>query len=300
MGGRSIAYYTNYVYVATYNAGVQIISAADPSSMLLAGTISITSQCKGITVDGTKLYVSASESGVKVYDLASTPEAPTLITTLVTTGNARMVAVDENIVYIAAESQGVVIYDLTVPASPVLLTTIPLSAFGDVVHGVTYFNGKLWVAATAAGISCWDVNTPSSPVSVGGLDTPGSAYEVIGWDNDYVLVCDTYSLEIVPITDLQGVISDPTKVPSTFNVAGNFPNPFNPSTILQFSLPTTSEVTVAIYDATGRMVQEAFSGTLSQGQHSLTLNMGQFASGVYLAKVTTQQGQVAKRMVLLK
>ena len=49
----------------------------------------------------------------------------------------------------------------------------------------------------------------------------------------------------------------------------NFPNPFNPSTIIRYALPKEGEVTVAVYDLMGRKVKTLFSGFQSSGYHTV-------------------------------
>ncbi|MCX6639802.1 MAG: T9SS type A sorting domain-containing protein [bacterium] len=297
-GGRSIAYYNSYVYVGTYFRGVRIVNVTTPSSPSLAGTLPIAAACKGVTVAGSRLYVAASELGVRIYDL-TTPATPTFLGTAATVGNARMSAVNGNTLFVAAEQAGVKIFDVTNAASPLLLSTISFEGLGDDARGVTYFNGKLYVAHTSTGIMCFDVSNPSAPVGYGNEDTPGLAYEVTGWNNDYVLVNDTYSLEVLR-QDEVGVKPETPVNPNNFTFAGNFPNPFNAATTLHFTLPQSGQVTVAIFDASGRLATVPFSGAMQQGEHRLNVNMEQFSSGVYLVKVVTPTGQATHSMVLLK
>jgi 5'-nucleotidase len=85
----------------------------------------------------------------------------------------------------------------------------------------------------------------------------------------------------------------------------NFPNPFNPSTSIQFSLDRDQPVQLAVYDVTGRLVRTLVSETRTAGAHSVvwngTDNGGNPApSGVYLYRLITAEGIEARTMTLVK
>jgi hypothetical protein len=90
-----------------------------------------------------------------------------------------------------------------------------------------------------------------------------------------------------------------------FSLLQNAPNPFNPSTTLRFTLPKASPVRLVLYDVTGRVVRTLVDGTYQPGAHSvvwdgLDRSGRACASEVYFYRLTTKQGVVTKRMVLVK
>ena len=60
-----------------------------------------------------------------------------------------------------------------------------------------------------------------------------------------------------------------------------YPNPFNPSTSLSFSLPQTGEVSLKLFDITGRNVATLANGKYNAGSHRLNWNAETYASGIY-------------------
>jgi hypothetical protein len=92
--------------------------------------------------------------------------------------------------------------------------------------------------------------------------------------------------------------------PSGFRILGNYPNPFNPSTRITFWLPVQSEVTVAVYDLRGHLVQRLLNASLSTGKHQIQwkglTDSGEMApSGTYVIRVSTaNQVQSAKMMLV--
>ncbi|HEX9005730.1 MAG TPA: T9SS type A sorting domain-containing protein, partial [Bacteroidota bacterium] len=70
-------------------------------------------------------------------------------------------------------------------------------------------------------------------------------------------------------------------LPGAFQLLGNYPNPFNPSTTIKFEINKSSEVSLEVYDITGRLVSTRSLGVQAPGQHAITFNAGNLASGAY-------------------
>ena len=94
--------------------------------------------------------------------------------------------------------------------------------------------------------------------------------------------------------------------PQTFALHQNVPNPFNPTTTIQYDVARGGgEVTLQIFDAKGRLVKTMMDGAQSEGQQSVTWdgrnNAGQqVATGVYFYRLTAPGFSQTRRMVLLK
>jgi len=89
-------------------------------------------------------------------------------------------------------------------------------------------------------------------------------------------------------------------LPQEFVFRGCYPNPFNPVTKVQFDLPSTSMVTVKVYDTMGRLLTTLQDGVLSAGSHNLYWNAENYASGVYF--LTFQKGDfnTTEKLLLIK
>ena len=85
--------------------------------------------------------------------------------------------------------------------------------------------------------------------------------------------------------------------PRRFELAELYPNPFNPSTEIQFSLPVEEYVHLSAYDVRGQKVDVIFEGIQSSGQHSYTWNAEMFPSGVYYIRL--QAGSVVSNQKAL-
>ncbi|MBX2819646.1 MAG: choice-of-anchor D domain-containing protein [Rhodothermaceae bacterium] len=94
-------------------------------------------------------------------------------------------------------------------------------------------------------------------------------------------------IEILDPT-LTSVEDDPTNLPESFKILGNYPNPFNPTTNIVFELPQAAEVSVEVYDVMGRKVFETQPNPFAPGQQQVTIEANDFASGIYLYRVIAQ------------
>ena len=86
---------------------------------------------------------------------------------------------------------------------------------------------------------------------------------------------------------------------STFGLE-NYPNPFNPSTEIQFTLPEAGHVTLAVYDIQGREVARLLDEQREAGPHAATFTATDLPTGTYLYRLTAGGVTESGRMVLMK
>jgi len=94
--------------------------------------------------------------------------------------------------------------------------------------------------------------------------------------------------------------SEAEEVPVDFALGQNYPNPFNPSTSIEFSVPQTGEVSLQVYNLSGDLVSTLVSGMVEQGEHTVTFNAADLATGVYFYTLEAENFSNTKKMVLLK
>ncbi len=88
--------------------------------------------------------------------------------------------------------------------------------------------------------------------------------------------------------------------PKKFSVSKAYPNPFNPSTHVQFELEKPSHIRVSVYNATGRLVHVLQEGIQAAGRHELTWEAASFGSGIYFIRIQAGQQLVQRKCLLLK
>ena len=123
----------------------------------------------------------------------------------------------------------------------------------------------------------------------------------LGWIQFTVeILSDNYvfwrdSLEIIT-----GIKKSDNNIPKVFSLKQNFPNPFNPSTTIVFTLPKTEVVSLKIYNLLGQEVFTLVSEKLTPGEYKYTWNASQLASGVYFYKLVSGNYSSTKKLILLR
>jgi hypothetical protein len=88
--------------------------------------------------------------------------------------------------------------------------------------------------------------------------------------------------------------------PGEYVLFDAYPNPFNPSTKISFSLPTRSFVSLKIFNILGSEVATLVSGQLSAGHHSLQWDAVNMPSGIYLYQIQTDNTTQTRKLILLR
>jgi len=96
------------------------------------------------------------------------------------------------------------------------------------------------------------------------------------------------------------VTNEDTAIPEQYELYNPWPNPFNPVTTLRFGLPEESNVSLKVYDVTGKNVADLVSGHLSAGYHSVVWDASTNASGLYFVKLTTPGYSATQKLMLVK
>jgi len=102
-----------------------------------------------------------------------------------------------------------------------------------------------------------------------------------------------------------GEQEEPENIISRPVLNGNYPNPFNPTTTISFSLPTEQEIELTIFNIKGQKVKTLYSGTADVGEHSIIWegkdnNDKQVSSGIYFYKLKTNNKELTRKMLMMK
>ena len=83
------------------------------------------------------------------------------------------------------------------------------------------------------------------------------------------------------------------ELPTTYYLGSAYPNPFNPVTRLDISLPVDSHVSIKIYNLQGRLVTTLSDEIKSAGYHSILWNASRYTSGVYFVSLYAQNADIS-------
>lgn len=100
--------------------------------------------------------------------------------------------------------------------------------------------------------------------------------------------------------EYSNVVEANINMPVKFELGQNFPNPFNPTTKINYSIPEASSVKLTIYNAIGQVVNVINDGFKSAGSYTLEVDGSRFNSGVYFYKLEAGNNTQIRKMVLVK
>ncbi len=292
-----------YLCVSGNDAGTTFYRLDDPVHPSPLGSYG-TSYFARAACNGHHGYIAARYSGFQVVNLIDSA-APFREGVLPSYGAVTDVALDSPYAYLAYEMDGLVIANIANPANPVEVSAF--SGFPGTPRstGIAYDNGLVFLTATEQGVWVIDVSNRRMPVPIAVYNTLGKATR-IAVSGDNVYVADLFGVTVLRLTRPTGVGDDPAvSKPDEMLLARNYPNPFNPQTTIEFSVPRRAHVRLVIYNILGEEVAELANEELGSGTHSIAWDgrdsrEKDVASGVYLYRLTAGGTTAAKKMLLLK
>ena len=91
-----------------------------------------------------------------------------------------------------------------------------------------------------------------------------------------------------------------TSTPIDFNLAQNFPNPFNPETKIEFQLRSPGHTTISVYNSQGQLITTLVNENLESGTHYVTFRGENYSSGVYFYRINSGVYSSVRKMLLMK
>ncbi len=93
---------------------------------------------------------------------------------------------------------------------------------------------------------------------------------------------------------------NPVEVVDSYGLSQNYPNPFNPATTIKFQIPVEGNVSVKVYDISGKLVTELVNEFMQTGKHSVQFNGSNLSSGAYYYRIDANGFTDIKKMLLIK
>ncbi|TNE71394.1 T9SS type A sorting domain-containing protein, partial [bacterium] len=139
------------------------------------------------------------------------------------------------------------------------------------------------------------------------LNGQGYSLERIDYHHDDISISEAgdYQYQIVQIdfsgkTETFGPVEVSFESPKQFALFNNFPNPFNPTTTIPYSVARTSKVSIVVYDILGRRVQTLLNQEVNPGNYTQSFDATHIASGVYIIQMRAEGKVFNKKMMLIK
>ncbi len=305
---RAIAIQDRDLYLLLDDHGIRQFFIDDPyypDPLGLAGTLTSYSH---MAIYGHYAYAIGWVGDLEVFDISSA-ESPVSLGLVPGAEDAQAMLADDRALYILSDEEGLVVFDLSNPAAPVRVSQVwyptayygsSLATEGDFLYvgtssGNDYEDSSIWV---------FDVSQLDDPRCVGAMGEPFDAHAImqIGtriWSThpdeglvQYPLQCD--------------LLVTAVEAPSAGSlVLRNFPNPFNPNTLIEYRLTEDSFVELEVFDVSGRRVKTLVSNTQLAGPHACEWDGRNeegrsMASGIYLARVQAGNLVGESKLILMK
>jgi hypothetical protein len=168
-------------------------------------------------------------------------------------------------------------FNLDAANNPVPSSTSELATAG------TAYDGRLSGEAFFTNVSYRGAFDPSLPMS---------QQWTAGWTN-----FDPQSTDYDIVAGVRELSAD---VPTQFRLEQNFPNPFNPSTVIRYAVPTNGPVALRVYDVLGEGVATLLDGFQQAGTYEISFDASSLSSGMYFYQLRTTSFSQVRKMLLLK
>jgi len=288
----------NYAYVIAEGYGLYIFSLANPGAPVLLDSVSI--GCSLIPFNG-YLY-GCQGRNFYVISLAD-PTQPQIVGSCAMPffwgGMGGDIAFEGHYAYVAYYEGGVQIIDIANPEHP----SVVGSTGGSYVTAIAASGNTLAfyqrpLNYLQAMIYIMDISDPVHPQYVGhySIIEEMSDMEIYG---SYLLTVSPNKFAVYQVDALSGVQS-PEITPYEFNLYPCYPNPFNSTLVIPFTISVQKEVIINIYNILGQEVQEFALPPQLPGMHRVVWNSGSCASGIYIVRLMSDGKELNQKVVLLK
>ena len=144
----------------------------------------------------------------------------------------------------------------------------------------------------------FQVTDPDGHFEFAGADFWG-AFRNDLWLNPWTALAQSgFTSDGAPVTRVS--TEDENIIPTEFALSQNFPNPFNPTTTIEFTVDTAQDIRLSVFDILGREVAVLAQGPIAAGTHTVQFDATDLASGTYFYRVTGANKSITRTMLLLK
>jgi hypothetical protein len=129
-----------------------------------------------------------------------------------------------------------------------------------------------------------------------GTDEDAATHDILGTPRPQG---DGYDLGAYEYIFDTGFSTDNVQTPARFELS-NYPNPFNPVTMIEYRLPQPSHIKLSIYNLCGKHVSTLVNAWQNAGEHHITFDADGLSSGVYLCKISLDNNEHVHKLILQK
>jgi hypothetical protein len=299
---HTIDIYGNFLYLSNCSAGLKIIDITNPYAMTLFGVYEpdniMQFECQYLRFP--YIFITGNYFGLAVLNVID-PTNPVLeacdSTYEFSTYN---IAAYQNMLYLSNFGRNLKLCDISNPNTPVFLGNFYLDFNYEVKSLVTYLN-YLFVGTDSC-LFVYDISIPANPILV--AQNQEGDYKYIIIDNGLVYSAGRNSMSIFSFSPSD--INNPSPdLSQSSRLIQAYPNPFNSSTTITFSIPDIQSASISIYDFLGRKVIGFNQAELHKGNNRIQWygqdeNGRPLPSGIYFCRLDSPKSNLIRKIILLK
>lgn len=296
----------SYAYVSNPYYGLLAFDVSNPTLPSYTVHCHTPGAAWDVAIHGIRAFI-ADGSSMQVVDI-SMPDNPVVVNSFTPNiepiGRYIYIDIKGNRAYLYSQNGRVEIIDIKNPLSPSLMGHV--DGLGG-SYCLTVADNNAFLAMTDGGIYAVNISNPIDPYLAGHYNTNGFAFDVAS-ENSLVYVADFFSLLQLSISNATDINEDDDLIkilPTTSQLGNNFPNPFNASTTIKYSIKSRTNVQIVIFNLLGQKIRTLFDGIQQTGIYTTnwdgTDDTNQpVASGIYFYQLKADDICQSKKMILLK
>lgn len=281
----------NYAYIVNFY-GLSIIDIGDPSLPTFVSSLYTPDEGRGVWISGSYAYVAAFLAGLCIADI-SNPTEPILLGVCNTPGASMRVCVRGDYAFVADQSSGLQIVSVADPVNPFLVGGFDTRGLA---LAIAVDSNYAFLAGLDMGLRVFDIGDPSNPAYVAGYDTLGS-YADVDVGGGFVFATGGTRLDILRFNPSS---AGEAPLPSKPITLAAYPNPFNSSILLTYSLTLAGQAVLSVHNLLGQRMQTIFDGYQDAGNYRILWVAGEFPSGLYYVRLEHGNSLKTTKVVLLK
>jgi len=300
--GNSLAASDSLAYITIPDSGLAVVDVQDPINPKRIGFCSLLGGVEDVEIAGNYAYVGTSIDGLHIIDI-SDPRSPIDINRF-RDGPVSPLIIGGDYVY-AAHNGRMYIIDISVPSQAWVAGSTE-AIFYQYPQDITIAENYVTLTVGFPSIKTIDVSTSNEPKIVGYYGNWWGGY-CIEASEEYLYWGHGPGGFFILRNDLMTAIAEPANnnIPNSFVMLQNYPNPFNAQTCLEYHIPYTTEVFLAVYNVLGQVVIVLENDLPSAGHYNVIWNGRNkdgldVASGIYFARLRAGDLTTTKKMVLIR
>ncbi|NQU04933.1 MAG: T9SS type A sorting domain-containing protein [Calditrichaeota bacterium] len=289
-----------YVLTSGDSSGICIINVRSPENMHEVAHLTTNTSVVEAIISGDYLYLAAGNDGFLIIDV-SNPEQPQIVAQYETPGRPNGFSIDGDLLYVVDGNLRIFDVSDAEGAEEVTFCEIDGNASDIKLSGdFAYIASHQVEDGPSSGIYIYDKSNPSDPHLVGYYLTYGQP-QYLAVSPPYVFSSERCHLAIYDCSEALGIDKDDQAfLAQEFRLLPAFPNPFNSTTTIKYSLPFPSHVSLQVYNTLGQQVKSLFEGCRQPGFHYTVLNAVDLPSGLYFVRLETSEQVFTQKIMLIR